>query len=370
VPSMLQVFLADKNAALCYGLKRVICSGEALPYELQQRFFATLKADLHNLYGPTEAAVDVTYWACQRDTDETTVPIGRPVANTRLYIVDSAGQRMPAGVPGELWIGGVQVARGYVNRPELSATSFSDDPFSAEPSARVYKTGDLVRWRDDGAIEFLGRLDHQVKLRGFRIELGEIEAQLDALGDVQQSVVLLREDTPGLQQLVAYVACAAPDDFDKGAALQMLETTLPDYMVPATIVTLAEFPLSPNGKVDRKILPAPVIAPAEDNYVAPRDATEEQLSALWVELLGTERIGVTDDFFALGGHSLIAMRLVSRIMESMQVELPLDALFSAPTIAGLATAINQQDSTDGAAVKQKSEIKTISRSSRRTRRPR
>jgi amino acid adenylation domain-containing protein len=368
VPPMLQVFLQDPHAATCASIRRVICSGEALPYELQERFFGTFAADLHNLYGPTEAAVDVTYWACQRDSADRTVPIGRPVANTLLYIVDTGGKRVPIDIPGELWIGGEQVARGYINRPELTATSFIPDPFSTEPGARVYRTGDLVRWRADGAVEFLGRIDHQVKLRGFRIELGEIEAQLDALPTISQSVVLLREDVPGLRQLVAYVITAAGQTPDAEQIRTALGKELPDYMVPAAIIAMKRFPLSPNGKLDRKALPAPEAPTSSSVYTAPDSPIEKQLATMWAELLGAERVGIHDDFFALGGHSLVAMQLVSRIMAAMQVELPLDALFNAPTIAGLARRIAEgadQPRDDG-----QGNIRSISRAARRTRKPR
>jgi amino acid adenylation domain-containing protein len=368
VPSMLQVFLQDPNAGACTSLKRVICSGEALSFDLQQHFFTTLNAQLHNLYGPTEAAIDVTHWACKRDSHETSVPIGRPVANTQLYIVDTSGQRVPVGVPGELWIGGTQVARGYINQPELSAAVFVNDPLSPHPDARLYRTGDLARWREDGAIEFLGRIDHQIKLRGFRIELGEIEAQLDELGDVQQSVVLLREDVPDLKQLVAYIATADTTAFDSEAALAALGKSLPDYMVPARVIALTELPLTLNGKIDRSALPAPDAAAINKEYEAPRNITEEKLANLWADLLGIERIGIHDNFFALGGHSLVAMQLVSRIMESMQVELPLDTLFNSPTIAGLSETLSNSISATDAG--KKNEIKTIDRSTRRTRRPR
>ncbi len=368
VPSMLQVFLQDPNAGACTSLKRVICSGEALSFDLQQHFFTTLNAQLHNLYGPTEAAIDVTHWACKRDSHETSVPIGRPVANTQLYIVDTSGQRVPVGVPGELWIGGTQVARGYINQPELSAAVFVNDPLSPHPDARLYRTGDLARWREDGAIEFLGRIDHQIKLRGFRIELGEIEAQLDELGDVQQSVVLLREDVPDLKQLVAYIATADTTAFDSEAALAALGKSLPDYMVPARVIPLTELPLTLNGKIDRSALPAPDAATINKEYEAPRNITEEKLANLWADLLGIERIGIHDNFFALGGHSLVAMQLVSRIMESMQVELPLDTLFNSPTIAGLSETLSNSISATDAG--KKNEIKTIDRITRRTRRPR
>ena len=368
VPPMLQVFLQDPHAASCTSIRRVICSGEALPYELQERFFGTFAAELHNLYGPTEAAVDVSYWACQRDTSDRTVPIGRAVANTLLYIVDAGGKRVPIDVPGELWIGGEQVARGYINRPELTANSFIRDPFSTKPGARVYRTGDLVRWRADGAVEFLGRIDHQVKLRGFRIELGEIEAQLDALPGITQSVVLLREDVPGLRQLVAYVVTTDGQPAEAEQIRTALGKELPDYMVPATIIAMERFPLSPNGKLDRKALPAPEAPASGSVYTAPESPLEKQLATMWAELLGAERVGIHDDFFALGGHSLVAMQLVSRIMTAMQVELPLDALFNAPTIAGLARQIDEHATKpqgDGAG-----SIRAISRGARRTRKNR
>ncbi|MDX8001104.1 amino acid adenylation domain-containing protein, partial [Xenorhabdus sp. Reich] len=206
VPSMLQQFVQMISPAhTCAALKRVICSGEALPQELQQRFFARFEAELHNLYGPTEAAIDVTYWACQRDDKRHFVPIGRPIANTQLYILDTQGQPVPLGVAGEIHIGGVGVARGYLNRPALTAERFIPDPFSTAPAARLYKTGDLGRWLSDGSIEYLGRNDFQVKLRGFRIELGEIEARLTQCPGVQEAAVIAREDIPGDKRLVAYL---------------------------------------------------------------------------------------------------------------------------------------------------------------------
>jgi amino acid adenylation domain-containing protein/non-ribosomal peptide synthase protein (TIGR01720 family) len=365
VPPMLQVFLQDVKAPECTSLKRVICSGEALPYDLQQRYFELLPGELHNLYGPTEAAIDVSYWACRRDTDDMTVPIGAPVANTQLYVVDANGQQCGIGVPGELWIGGIQVARGYINRPELSAAAFVGDPFSQTDGARAYRTGDLVRWREDGNIEFLGRIDHQIKLRGFRIELGEIENHLNEIAGVEQSVVLLREDTPGLKQLVAYVKSANPDAFNTNDAAAALAGELPDYMIPSAFVVLEEFPLTPNGKLDRKALPAPDTQVKDTEYEAPRNETEEQLAAMWAELLGVEKIGVHDDFFSLGGHSLVAMQVVSRIMQSMGVQLPLESLFDAPTIAGLAESMSK---AGGAEVVP--EIQRIARKKRRTRRKR
>jgi non-ribosomal peptide synthetase component F len=205
VPSMLHVFVEERELSRCGSLRRVICSGEALSAELQERFFGRLGAELHNLYGPTEAAIDVTYWACERGQECRTVPIGRPIRNLQIYILDGYGNPVPVGVPGELHIGGVGLARGYLNRADLTAEKFVNNPFSREDGARLYKTGDLVRYRADGIIEYIGRIDHQVKIRGFRIELGEIEAVLMQHEAIRECVVLAREDSPGQKRLVAYV---------------------------------------------------------------------------------------------------------------------------------------------------------------------
>jgi len=210
VPSMLQVFLQADGHDRCRDLRLVFCSGEALPYEVQQRFFAVCTAELHNLYGPTEAAVDVTYWKCRRDYERLLVPIGRPIANTQIYLLDKNLEPVPIGIAGELHIGGINLARGYLNRPELTTEKFIRDPFSSKPGARLYKTGDLARFLPDGNVEYLGRIDHQVKIRGFRIELGEIEAALDRHHAVRQSVVMAREDEPGNKRLVAYIVPEGP----------------------------------------------------------------------------------------------------------------------------------------------------------------
>ena len=365
VPSMLQVFVQDAASAGCTTLKRVICSGEALPYELQTRFFAQYEtAGLHNLYGPTEAAIDVTYWACRRDSTERVVPIGHPVANTRLYVVDQAGHRTPPGVPGELWISGIQVARGYVNRPELTAERFINDPFA--DGFRVYRTGDLVRYREDGALEFLGRIDNQVKLRGFRIELGEIEAVVAELPGIEQAIVMLREDTPGLQQLVGYVVMRDGAELDSDAVVAGISGLLPDYMVPGVWLAIDEVPLSPNGKIERRALPAPDVEVQQVEYIAPRDEFEETLAGIWSELLGVEQVGIRDDFFSLGGHSLVAMRAVTRLRDALNIDIPLDAMFAAPTIAELAETVNKsRDNTPETPT-----IKRVDRSARRTKRRR
>jgi amino acid adenylation domain-containing protein/non-ribosomal peptide synthase protein (TIGR01720 family) len=367
VPSMLQAFVDARDVSGCTSIRRVICSGEALPYDLQQRCFARLAAaELHNLYGPTEAAVDVTYWACQRDSARRSVPIGRPIANTQVYVLDAAMQPTPIGVAGELYLGGVQLARGYHQRPALTAATFIPDPFSADAGARLYKTGDLVRWLADGVIEYLGRIDHQVKLRGFRIELGEIESALNQHPDVRDSVVLLRE-MRGDKQLVAYVVGEQrTENREQGTSEQgrteatdhrsltsdhlraFLAQRLPGYMIPAAFVTLDALPLTPNGKLDRRALPAPeqTRSTLSGAYVAPRNEIERQLAAIWRDVLGVEQIGVDDPFFALGGHSLLATQVVSRVRDMLGVELPLRTLFEAPTIAGMAARI-EQTATDG-----------------------
>ena len=336
VPSMLQPFLEAVDAGRCPTLRRVVCSGEALPAALAARFHARWPepVSLHNLYGPTEAAVDVTAWACRRDDAAGTVPIGRPVWNTRMYVLDGTMQPVPPGVPGELYIGGVQVARGYLGRPGLTAERFVPDPFSPAEGARLYRTGDRARWGDDGTLDYLGRLDAQVKLRGFRVELGEVEAALRAHGGVRDCAVVAREDG-GDRRLVAYVAGEADGD----GLRAHLRATLPDYMVPSAFVALDALPLTPSGKLDRRALPAPGHRAAEAGYVAPRTPVEEVLAGIWAEVLRVERAGAQDDFFALGGHSLLATRLLSRVRDAFGVEIPLRAVFEAPTPAGLARQV-------------------------------
>ena len=341
VPSMLQVFAAHGEAADCSSIVRVMCSGEALPAALVRSFHALLpQAQLHNLYGPTEAAVDVTAWTAVAGETRSLIPIGKPIANTSIHILDALGQPVPIGVAGELHIGGVQVARGYLNRPDLTEQRFIADPFSPLPGARLYKTGDLARWQPDGNLVYLGRNDFQVKIRGFRIELGEIEAQLAAHAAIREAVVIVREDTPGDQRLVAYIV--ADQEVDAAALRTHLGLSLPDYMVPAAYVTLAALPLTPNGKLDRKNLPAPAgDAYAFTGYAAPEGTTETILAAIWSELLQIERIGRHDNFFSLGGHSLLAVTLVEKMrQQGMQAEVR--ALFAAPTLAGLAAAIGAE----------------------------
>ncbi|MFJ8650993.1 non-ribosomal peptide synthase/polyketide synthase [Streptomyces rochei] len=346
VPSMLDVFLREPSAASLSGLRRVFCSGEALSAELRARFRSVSDVPLHNLYGPTEAAVDVTYWPCAEDTGDGPVPIGRPVWNTRMYVLDAALRPVPAGVPGELYIAGVQLARGYLGRPGLSAERFTADPHGV-PGSRMYRTGDLARWNHDGSLDYLGRADHQVKLRGFRIELGEIEAALVRQPEVDQAAVVLREDRPGDQRLVAYTVPAPGSEADAAPLTARLRELLPGYMVPAAFVSLPRLPVTPNGKLDRRALPAPARTERSAGR-APRTPHEELLRTLFAEVLGVDEVGVDDDFFELGGHSLLATRLISRIRSTAGAEVPIQRVFESPSVAELAPALEETGRTRAA----------------------
>jgi amino acid adenylation domain-containing protein len=342
VPPVLDVFLQHPQAASCYTIKRMFCGGESLSCKTQQRFFEHLDAELHHLYGPTEATIDVTSWVCQRHSHLETVPIGRPVQNVRLYVLDPQMNPVPVGAPGELYAGGVQVAIGYLNRPDLTAERFIPDPFNEVPGSCLYRTGDLVRWRADGNLEFLGRLDDQVKLRGFRIELGEIEAVLARHPSVRQAVVLLREDRPGDKRLAAYIVPQpAEAPFTMTHVRRSLQDELPEYMVPSAFIVQKSLPLMPNGKVDRKALPALEVDREElqQSYIAPQTPVEELLAGIWENVLGVEKIGIHDNFFELGGHSLLATQVISRLRDAFAVELPVRSLFEAPTAAELGARI-------------------------------
>jgi amino acid adenylation domain-containing protein len=344
VPSIIQVLLEQEGIENCQSLRHVTSGGEALAIELGERFLNRLNLDniLINCYGPTEASIDVSTWICQRGTNYTIAPIGRPIANVQTYILDKNLQPVPVGQSGELHIGGIGLARGYLNRPELTAEKFILNPFSSAPNARLYKTGDLARYLSDGNIEFLGRIDHQVKIRGFRIELGEIEATLATHPALQQTLVMVREDVPGDKRLVAYLV-AHPEQVSPSPSelRSYLQDKLPEYMVPAAFVLLNTLPLNPNGKVDRRALRVPDTADFGDanSFVEPRNATEEVLVGIWVQVLGLERLGIHDNFFEFGGNSLLATQVISRIRQNLRVEIPLRLLFETPTIAGLASAI-------------------------------
>jgi amino acid adenylation domain-containing protein len=338
VPSMLQVFLETSGVEKLKSLTRFICSGEALPFALQQRFFDILDAELHNLYGPTEAAIDVTFWKCQQESGKSIVPIGRPIANTQIYLLDYHLQPVPIGISGELHIGGVGVARGYLNRPDLTDAKFIPNPFSNQPESRLYKTGDLARYLPDGNIEYLGRIDHQVKIRGFRIELGEIETVLCQHLAVREAVVVQEN-----QSLVAYVVFHQNAAHSINELRNYLQQHLPEYMIPSAFVLLDSLPLTPNGKVDLRALPVPeqTRPELEQTFVAPRSPTEEMLAGIWVKILGIKQVGIHDNFFDLGGHSLLAMQVISQVRKAFGLEIPLRNLFASPTVAELAKHIER-----------------------------
>ena len=344
VPPMLEVFLNE--AAECgHSLRQVMCSGQALPLELQERFFAKWQhVALHNLYGPTEASVDVTAWQCRPNSGLNCVPIGQPIANIQIHILDASLNPVPVGVVGHLYIAGIGLARGYINRPELTAQTFIPNPFSATPGARMYLSGDLARYLPDGAIEYLGRSDHQVKIRGLRIELGEIEAVLASLEAVRDAVVLARADERNVARLVAYLVAHDGQALPEPTSLRTtLLKTLPDYMVPEYFVALDGLPLTSNGKVDRNALPAPDMLQSEAVYVAPRTPTEKIIADIWADVLSVEHVSVFDDFFKLGGHSLLAIALIERMRRAA---LPVDikTFFVNPNVAALAEATTRSGS--------------------------
>jgi amino acid adenylation domain-containing protein len=347
VPSMLPFFLAEDLAG-CRSLRRVIVSGEALPWEVEQRCLERLAAPLYNLYGPTEAAVEVTAWACQPAARPRRVPIGRPIRNTRIHLVGPWLEAMPPGAVGELAIGGVQVARGYAGRPDLTAERFVPDPHGGAPGARLYRTGDLCRQLPGGEIEYLRRLDDQVKIRGFRIEPREVEVALAAHQDVREVAVVVREDPGGERSLLACVV--APEGAATAATAaalgDFLAARLPPYMVPAFAFGRALDRL-PNGKLDRRALARwTPTAEAERPIVAARTPLAELLAGIFADVLGVQRIGVTDGFFELGGHSLAAMRLSARVREALGVELPVHRIFELPTVAALVQAIESERRSD------------------------
>jgi acyl-coenzyme A synthetase/AMP-(fatty) acid ligase/acyl carrier protein len=339
-PTLLQM-LVDEDMGRCTSLRRIFSGGEPLSAELHNRLSRQLAVPLINLYGPTEAAIDVTSYVCSEDRSPGSVPIGRPIANTEIYILDRHQQPVPIGVAGELHIGGAGLARGYLNRPELTREKFIANPFSADPLSRLYKTGDLARFLPDGNIEFIGRIDNQVKIRGYRIELGEIEAVLGQHPSVQSSTVVVREDAPVDRRLVAYIV------ENKGSSAEALElrgylkNKLPDYMVPSAFVFMDALPLTPNGKIDRSKLPMPESSQRSE-FVAPRTPVEQNIAQIWAEVLRVDRVGIDDNFFDLGGHSLLATQVISRMRGVFNYDIPLRSLFEAPTVEDLAMMIIRQ----------------------------
>jgi amino acid adenylation domain-containing protein len=338
VPSMMRAFLGRHDVSRCRTLARVVCSGEALTPDLQRQFFEKIDAELHNLYGPTEAAVDVTFWPCDPQSDR--VPIGRPIANTQVYVLDDRCAPVPPGVIGMLYLGGAGLARGYLGRAALTAEKFVPDPFASMPGARLFKTGDLARYRHDGAIDFIGRVDHQVKLRGARIELGEIEAVLGRHPEVNDVAVVVRGAADSAR-LAAYVVLDSADALSIDEIRRWLRSQLPDYMIPASFTVLDRMPTTSSGKLDRKALPeaAATPAPTETVYVAPRTELERIVAALWADVLEVPQVGLNDNFFDLGGHSLVLVQLASRVRETFDVEIPVRALLDSPTVAGMVVAI-------------------------------
>jgi acyl-coenzyme A synthetase/AMP-(fatty) acid ligase/acyl carrier protein len=318
---------------------RMWCGGEALPPDLAESLLARGR-ELWNLYGPTET----TIWSAAHRvrSGENPVLIGKPIDNTRMYILDPDGQPVPVGVPGELYIGGAGVARGYWKRPELTESRFVPDPFNTATPSHMYRTGDLARYRRDGQIQLIGRTDHQIKLRGHRIELGEIEVALDRHPDVLQTVVTLHGEAPA-QQLIAYVRQSV-SDADPGHLRSWLQARLPEYMVPSAFISLAEIPLTPNGKVDRKRLPRPKESAREPSAatVNPRNQLEERIAEIWSEILGVDRIGVRDNFFDLGGHSLLLIRVHSRLRQDLDIEIAVIDLFRYPTIESMASWLDRR----------------------------
>jgi amino acid adenylation domain-containing protein len=346
VPTLLRAMLDAGGLEECRSLRRLFCGGEALPAELAERARAATGAEVVNLYGPTETCIQATSHRHGGDGAGGTVPIGRAVDGVRAHVLDDAGD---AAAEGELYLGGVQVARGYLGRPEGTAASFVPDPFSGEAGARLYRTGDRVRVLPGGALEWLGRLDGQAKVRGFRIEPGEVEAALLRCPGVREAAAAVRSYGPGDARLVAYAVPREGAALAAAALRRALAASLPEHLVPSAVVVLERLPLTPGGKTDRAALPAPALAGAAE-YVAPRTATEERLAEIWREVLRAERVGAGDNFFDLGGHSLLATQVASRVRVRMGVEVAIQQLFDTPTLAAMAAFLDAAEEARVAAL--------------------
>jgi hypothetical protein len=348
-PSMMRMLLdhSESRSGIA-ALEHIMLGGEALAPDLLQDLRKVTQATVTNMYGPTETTV----WSSTHrvSPEDKTVPIGKAIVNTTFYVTDKRGRLLPANVDGELWIGGQGVTRGYFERPELSAERFVRDPFSKEHGARMYSTGDRARFRADGVLEFLGRADFQVKLRGYRIELGEIESRARSAPGIKDAVVIVREDRPGDQRLVAYLVPADPSQvqkLDTEPVRELLRSQLPDYMVPVAFVVLAELPLTPNRKTDRKALPAPQLqAAASEQKEAPQSETDQAIAGVWRDVLGRDEVGLDDNFFDLGGHSLLVVRAHRQLQEALGRALALTDLYRFPTIRKFSTFLTEGASGD------------------------
>ncbi|NOK20220.1 MupA/Atu3671 family FMN-dependent luciferase-like monooxygenase [Corallococcus carmarthensis] len=374
-PSLARTLLADDRAAQSLtGLRRLMVGGEALPGALAValRQHLSKDAELLNMYGPTETTIWSATHCVDPDTGEGVVPLGTPILRTQLYVLDARMAPVPVGVPGELYIGGEGVVRGYLFRPALTAERFVPDPFSELPGSRLYRTGDRARWRPDGTVEFLGRMDHQLKVRGFRIEAGEIEAALTAQPSVREAVVVAREDVPGDVRLIAYVVARPGMTVEGNALREAVARRLPEYMVPSVVMELQVLPLTPNGKVDRKALPAPTAARAtRAAYVAPEGQVEERIAEVWRNVLRVEQVGVHDHFFDLGGHSLLMVQAHAQLKTVLGQDLPLLKLLEHPTIRALAKLARQEPATaqasvDAAQDRAKRQLESLKRQRQRT----
>ncbi|HEX7240791.1 MAG TPA: condensation domain-containing protein, partial [Longimicrobiaceae bacterium] len=341
VPTQLQVLLEEPGFGELRGVRRIFCGGEAFPAGAAARAGVLTGAEVVNLYGPTEACIDATWHVPTGGETRATLPIGRPVANVRAYVLERGGAPAPVGVPGELYLAGAQLARGYLGRAELTAERFVPDPFGGEAGARLYRTGDRARWLAEGRLEYLGRADEQVKLRGFRVEPGEVEAALLEHPAVREAVVVVREDAPGEKRLVAYVVAGAGEAPAPAELRGWLRERLPEHLVPSAVVALDALPRTPAGKLARRALPAPDRAAGDEAaYVEPRTPTERAVAEIWSDVLGAARVGAGDGFFELGGHSLLGTRVVSRVRQALGVEVPLRTVFEATTLAAFAARVD------------------------------
>lgn len=342
IPAMLQVMLSQEDIETCSSLRYVVCGGDYLPRELQKKFYKNLDAGLYNHYGPTEGSIEATRWSCYSEDDMANAPIGMPITNISVYVVDEKINILPIGAAGELTIGRIAVARGYLNRPDLTAERFIPDPYDDTPGLRIYKTGDRAKYIDNGAIEFLGRIDGQVKIRGYRVELGEIQAILSEHEKVREALIVAREGVGGSKRLIAYLIPAEGKDLNEADLRRYLNCRLPEYMVPTHYFFLEELPLNPNGKVDYRALPDPNPASAADRlFVRPRNYTEVCMARIWSEVLDITPISVADNFFNLGGHSLLVTQVCSRIRQLLRAEIPLREVFLRPTVASLAEEVER-----------------------------